>query len=67
MILKRIKEKCKEKGLTIFALEKKAKIGNGTIARWDTSSPTVENLIAVAKVLECTVDELISEETSTAV
>ena len=70
MILKRIKEKCKEKGLTIFALEKEAKIGNGTIARWDKSSPTVENLAAVAKVLECTIDDLLhdeSKETSTAV
>lgn len=64
MILKHIKEKCKEKGLSIFALEKAAGIGNGTIARWNTSSPTVENLQAVAKVLECTVDELL-EETAT--
>ena len=62
MILKRIKEKCKEKGLSIFALEKEAGIGNGTIARWDKSSPTVENLQAVAKVLECTVDALLHDE-----
>ena len=59
MILKRIKEKCLEKGLTISALEKQAGIGNGTIARWNTSSPTVESIQAVAKVLNCTVDDLL--------
>lgn len=64
MILKHIKEKCKEKGISIFALEKEAGIGNGTISRWDKSSPTVDSLQAVAKVLECTVDELL-EETAT--
>lgn len=63
MILKRINEKRLEKNLTISALEKRAGIGNGTIARWDKSSPTVENLAAVAKVLECTVDDLLHEET----
>ena len=62
MILKNIKEKCKEKGLSIFALEKKAGIGNGTIARWEKSSPTLDNLQAVAKVLECTVDNLLHDE-----
>lgn len=61
MVLTHIKEKCKEKGLSIFALEKKAGIGNGTIARWDTSSPTLDSLQAVAKVLECTVDELLTD------
>ena len=62
MILKRIKEKCLEKNLTISALEKRAGIGNGTIARWDKSSPTVENLQAVAIVLECTVDDLLRSD-----
>ena len=62
MILKHIKEKCKEIGLSISALEKKAGIGNGTIARWVESSPTLGSLQAVAKVLECTVDDLLHDE-----
>lgn len=62
MFLESIKEKCKEKGLSIFALEKEAGIGNGTIARWDKSSPTLGSLQAVAKVLECTVDDLLTEQ-----
>lgn len=63
MVLKCIKEKCKERGLSIFALEKEANIGNGTIARWSKSSPTLESLQAVAKVLDCTVDELLEKST----
>ena len=60
MVLKCIKEKCKEKGLSICALEKEAGIGNGTIARWVKSSPTLDSLQAVARVLGCTVDELLA-------
>ena len=65
MILKKIKELCNEKGLSISELEKKANIGNGTIGRWDKSSPTVGSLQAVAKVLECTVDELLTDAAAT--
>lgn len=61
MILQNIKERCAKKGLCISKLEKEAKIGNGTISRWDKSSPTIESLQAVAKVLECTVDELLAD------
>lgn len=61
MILKKIKQLCIERGLSIFALEKEAGIGNGTIAKWDKSSPTLSSLQAVAKVLGCTVDELLAD------
>ena len=65
MILKNIERICAERGISIYALEKEANIGNGTIKRWDKSSPTVNSLQAVAKVLECTVDELLSESEPT--
>ena len=67
MILKRIKEKCKEQGLTISGLEKEAGIGNGTISRWNKSSPTVDSLQAVAKVLKCTVEDLLHDKSEVAV
>lgn len=63
MIFENIKEIGKKKGMSISAIEKKAKLGNGTIGGWKNSSPTVEKLGAVAKVLDTTVDELIKGET----
>ena len=63
MIYNNIAKLCKEKGINISRLEKIAGLGNGTIGGWRTASPTVEKLQAVAKVLECTVDELLHEKT----
>lgn len=52
---------CKEKGITFCKLEKECGIGNGVIARWKTSSPTVANLKAVADYFGVTVDELLRD------
>lgn len=62
MIYDNVKAKCKEKGLSVSLVEKKAGLSTGAISKWNISSPTVENLAAVAKVLECTVDDLLHEE-----
>ena len=62
MIFRNIEKKCKEKRISISALEKEAGLGNGAIGKWKTVSPTVENLQAVAKVLECTVDDLLRSD-----
>ena len=59
MIFRNIEKRCKEKAISISALEKEAGLGNGAIGKWKSASPTVENLQAVAKVLECTVDDLL--------
>lgn len=63
MIFDNICRLCKEKGISIAKLEKEAGLGNATIRGWAGSSPRVENLQAVAKVLGCTVDELLKEGT----
>lgn len=60
MLYDKIKEVCKEKGLSVAFVEKEAKLSNGTISKWNKSSPTVDNLQAVAKVLKVKVDKLIS-------
>lgn len=52
---------CKEKGITFHKLEKECGIGNGIIARWKTSSPTVANLKAVADYFGVTMDELLRD------
>lgn len=63
MILDNIRTLCKEKGTTIRAVERDTGLGNGVIARWDTSSPRVENVKLVADYFGVTVDELLSNET----
>lgn len=48
MILEKIEKLCKEKGISISALEKACQIGNGTISRWNESSPRLDNLKKVS-------------------
>ena len=59
MILANITKRCKESGVSIAKLERETGIGNGTISRWNASSPTVENVQKVADFFGCTVDELL--------
>ena len=49
----------------IAKLEKETGISNGTISRWDTSSPTIENVQKVAEYFGVTVDELLSPAADT--
>ena len=64
MIWDEIRTLCKEKGTTIRAVERDTGLGNGVIARWDTSSPRVENVKLVADYFGVTVDELLSDKNS---
>lgn len=54
--------KAKEQRYSIAALERAADIGNGVIGKWRGGKiePTSKSLRAVAKVLGCTVDELLN-------
>lgn len=60
-IYKRIKSICESRGISVRSIERKAGLGNGTIAGWCKCSPTIEKIKAVADALDCTVDELIRE------
>jgi|GEM_PF-722303 len=62
MIYDTIKELCKEKGVSIASVEKKANLSNGTISKWNKSSPTVDKLQAVAVVLKVKIEKLLKEE-----
>ena len=59
MLVDNIRNLCKERGISISALERASKLGNGTISRWDESSPRVDNLLSVAKCLDVTLDEIL--------
>lgn len=62
MLFDRIKAICAEKGMSISYLERTAGLGNGTIDGWNNSSPRLDNVIAVAKVLDVPIEKLIKEE-----
>lgn len=61
MIVKNIKCKCAEKGISLAELERLLGIGNGVIAKWSGSFPRVDNLKKVADFFCCTVDDLMKE------
>lgn len=42
----------KEQNISIRELERRAGLSNGAISKWEQSTPTVDNLISVAKVLD---------------
>lgn len=60
MIYDTIKALCKKKGVSVSSVEKEAGLSNGAISKWNDSSPTVDKLNAVAKVLDVKVDCLLS-------
>ena len=60
MLYDKIKEICKKNGVSVSAVEKEAGLSNGTIRKWNESSPTVDSLKAVANVLKIKVEKLIS-------
>lgn len=59
MIYDKIKEICKQKGVSVASVEKEAGLSNGAIRKWNDSSPTIDSLKAVASVLKVRVDKLI--------
>lgn len=66
LIYDNIKRLCIEKGITISALEKACGISNGTIRKWaDGISPIrVCNLLEIAKYFDVSVNEIISNASS---
>jgi len=59
MNVDRIRALCREHGTNLKQLELALGIGNGVIARWETRSPTLANVKAVADYFGVTLDELI--------
>lgn len=62
-MVERIKALCKEKGTSIYKLEKELGLGNGTIGKWGKNGriPNYANLSAVANALGVTVADLTGE------
>ena len=58
----RIKSICEERGLSIYRVEKDCGFGNGSIMKWGTSSPKVENIVKLADYFGVSVDYLLCRE-----
>ena len=58
-IVKRIKDIAYEKDVSVAQLERDLNFGNGTLSRWDKSSPSVEKFDKVAKYLNVSLDYLL--------
>ena len=59
MIYDTVKALADKRKISIAELERKAKLGNGTIGGWKESSPNLESLNKVAKALDVNVTTLL--------
>ncbi|MGE7545026.1 helix-turn-helix domain-containing protein [Sporosarcina newyorkensis] len=58
-LVERIKTLCVENKTTIAELERKSGISNGQIRKWDTSTPGVDKLNAIADYFDVSTDYLL--------
>ena len=61
MIYKNILNLCKEKKISVSKLEKETGLANGTVGKWRSFSPTIDNVKKVAEFFGVTIDSLVSE------
>lgn len=59
MLLSRIQQLCKERNSNLSRLERECGLANATIRRWETNSPSAENLAKVADHFGVSVDYLL--------
>lgn len=61
LLVDRIKELCKKKGVSFAEFERDSGVGERTAARWDTNAPSIIKVKQAAEYFEITVSELIGE------
>lgn len=62
MIFENIEKLCKERKMSVAALESACGLGNATIRGWKNSNPRVNSLKRVADFLNVSMDALMREE-----
>lgn len=50
-LYEKVKEACKESGITVNSLEEKLEFSRGYLYKWNSHQPSAEKLMAVAKEL----------------
>ncbi len=58
----RIRQLCETHGETLASLERKMDFGNGTIRRWEKTSPASDKLAKIADYFNVTVDYLLGRD-----
>ena len=61
-LLEKIKVLCLKNSISLAALEKKLNLGNGTLSRWDTSSPSIDKIQRVSDYFNVSIDYLVGQE-----
>ena len=62
MIGEKTIEICRQMRRSVYSVETEAGFAKGTIKRWDTHAPSIENVRKVADVLGCSIDEMLDRE-----
>ena len=62
MFFDKVKSLAAEKGMSYNKLEMEAGLTRNSIYKWASSTPSVDKVAAVAKVLGVTIDELMKED-----
>lgn len=60
MLYENIESKCRERSISISALERAVGLSNATIRGWKKSAPRVDSLKKVSDYFGCTVDDLMA-------
>lgn len=60
-MLHKIKEIAKERGMTLTQLCEQAEVNRYRISKWDIEKPSVDKVVRVARVLECSVEDLVED------
>lgn len=60
-IVQRMRDLADEKGTSLAQVERALDFGNGTLARWDKSSPAVDKVDSVAKHFNVSLDYLLGK------
>lgn len=63
-LVERIRQLCEVHGITLSALERELGFGSSSIRKWDSSSPSIDKLQAIADRFDVSIDYLLSREPS---
>lgn len=61
MLVERIKNFCKNKGVSFVQFERESGLGEHSVYRWDNNSPTLKKLLQASQYFGITVSDLIGE------